>query len=310
MSQLTLGILTFNNGEYLLQLLNSIENQRDKNFKLLIINNNSTDLTQSVIHNFIGYKHDFEIKVLNNPKNYGSFSGTKQLFLNTLTSHLSIIHGDDLLKDDYVEVANHYINLNPDFCAFNFDLEEIEGNKNILTGNIIKSNWTKFKGINRLLVSGLNPGVMPGAILNIVKLGNNYLNEEFEDSKLNGTEDIFLWQQIIRSSNKIMRVPVATYLYRRHSGQISKNFEIYGLSLGYARKVNFITAKSRFEKLLCVAEIKYEFSVVNFNKSYLEGLNYLCKYKKYSIFRFLNIFIRRSANLINLVPRIHQFKWF
>ena len=308
MSQLTLGILTFNDGEYLLELLNSIENQSDKNFRLLIINNNSTDSSRSIISNFNGFKHDFDIEVLNNPKNYGSFSGTKQLFLNTSTSHLSIIHGDDLLKYNYVEVANRYINLNSNFCAFNFDLEEIQGNENILTGNIIKSNWTNFKIINRLLVSGLNPGVMPGAIVNIAKLGNNYLTEEFEDSKLNGTEDIFLWQQIIRSSNKIMRIPVATYFYRRHSGQISKNFEIYGLSMGYARKVNFDTAKTRFEKLLCISEIKYEFSVVNFNRSYLEGLNYLVKYKKYSVFRFLNIFIRRTANLINFIPRINQFK--
>jgi glycosyltransferase involved in cell wall biosynthesis len=308
MSQLTLGILTFNDGEYLLDLLNSIENQSDKNFRLLIINNNSTDSSRSIISSFNGFKHDFDIEVLNNPKNYGSFSGTKQLFLNTSTSHLSIIHGDDLLKYNYVEVANRYINLNSNFCAFNFDLEEIQGNENILTGNIIKSNWTNFKIINRLLVSGLNPGVMPGAIVNIAKLGNNYLTEEFEDSKLNGTEDIFLWQQIIRSSNKIMRIPVATYFYRRHSGQISKNFEIYGLSMGYARKVNFDTAKTRLEKLLCISEIKYEFSVVNFNRSYLEGLNYLVKYKKYSVFRFLNIFIRRTANLINFIPRINQFK--
>ena len=97
-----------------------------------------------------------------------------------------------MLKHNYVEVANRYINLNPDHCAFNFDLEEIEGSEDILTGNIIRSNWTNFRIINRLLVSGLNPGVMPGAIININKLGNNYLNDKFGNFILNGTEDIFL----------------------------------------------------------------------------------------------------------------------
>lgn len=303
MSRLTLGILTFNNGEYLQELLNSIENQGDKNFSLLIINNNSTDLSRSIISNFNELKHDYEIQVLNNSKNYGSFLGTKQLILNTATSHLSIIHGDDLLKYNYVEVANRYINLNPGICAFNFDLEEIEGSKNILTGNVIKSTWTNFKIINRLLVSGLNPGVMPGAIINIDKLGNNYLSDEFDNFNLNGTEDIFLWQQIIRSSKKIIRIPVASYFYRRHNGQISKSFDVYGFSLGYARKVNFDTAKTKFEKLLCVSEITYEFSVVDYNKSYLKGLNGLVKYDKYEIFRFLNIFIRRFTILINLITR-------
>ena len=206
---------------------------------------------------------------------------------------------DDMLKNNYVEVANSYLNLNPDFCAFNFDLEEIEGSENVLTGSTIRSNWTYFKVINRILVSGLNQGVMPGAILNIPMLENIYLNKEFEDYKLNGTEDIFLWQQIIRSSRKIMRVPITTYLYRRHGGQISKNYEIFGASLGYARRVNFLTAKTRFEKLLCAAEIDYEFSTVNYNDSYINGLGYLLKFRVFSVFRFLNIVIRRTARLIS-----------
>jgi glycosyltransferase involved in cell wall biosynthesis len=297
MSQLTLGILTFNDGEYLEELLNSLDNQKDKNFNLLIINNASNDLSQSIITNFINLRHDYEVNVLNNPKNCGSFLGTQQLILNASTSHLSIIHGDDLLKNNYVEIANIYIKLYPDVCAFNFDLEEIEGNKNIATGRIIKSNWTNLKSINRLLVSGLNPGVMPGAIICINKLGNIYQIPDIEDVKLNGTEDIFLWQQIIRSSKKIMRIPVITYLYRRHGGQISKNYNIYSYNLGYVRKLNFSSAKTKFEKLLCVSEIKYEYKALNYDKSYLEGLDYLAKYKESSMFRFINIIVRRYAKL-------------
>ena len=301
MGQLTLGVLTFKDGEYLQELLSSIENQGDKNFKLLIINNGSNDLSQSIINNFNKLKHEYEIQVINNTKNHGSFQGTKQLILNTSTSHLSIIHGDDLLRHNYVEVANSYIDLYPDFCAFNFDLEEIIGSENILSGNLIRSNWTNFRLINRLLVSGLNPGVMPGAMINKTHLERNFLGEKLESFELNGTEDIFLWQEIVRSSKKIMRVPIKTYFYRRHGGQISRNFNIYGFSLGYARNVNFCTSKTRFEKLLCVSEINHEFSTVDFNDTYLKGLDKLIKYRRLSIFRFINIFIRRTAKLINYI---------
>ena len=303
MDQLTLGVLTFNDGAYLQELLNSIENQSDKNFKLLIINNSSTDFSQSIIDEFIKLTHEYDVRTLNNPKNYGSFLGTKQLISSATTSHLSIIHGDDLLRSNYVEVAKSYITLNPDFCAFNFDLEEIGDRGNILTGKILKSSWTNFQIINRLLVSGLNPGVMPGAIINIKKLGNNSLNDDFKNVVLNGTEDIFLWQQIVRSSGKVMRVPSMTYCYRRHAGQVSKNLDIYGQSLGYARKVNFLTAKTRFEKLLCVSEIQHEYSSVNFHQSYLIGLNNLVNYRRFSKFRFLNIIIRRTANVINYLTK-------
>jgi hypothetical protein len=98
-----------------------------------------------------------------------------------------------------------------------------------------------------------------------------------------------------------MRVPITTYLYRRHGGQISKNYEIYGASLGYARRVNFLTAKTRIEKLLCAAEIEYEFSTVNYDNSYKKGLGHLLKYRVFSVFRFLNIVIRRTARLINYI---------
>lgn len=301
MSQLTLGVLTFNDDNYLQKLLESIENQNDRNFELLIVNNSSTDSTLSIITKFTAAKHDYKIKIFHNVENIGSFLGTRQLILKTTTSHLSIIHGDDLLKSNYVEVANSYIHLYPDFCAFNFDLEEIEGFKDTSTGNVIRSSWTNFKTINRLLVSGLNPGVMPGSIININKLEENFLSGDFEGLRLNGTEDIFLWQQIIRSSRKIMRVPITTYLYRRHAGQISKNYEIYGVSLGYARRINFLTAKTRIEKLLCAAEIEYEFSTVNYDNSYIKGLGHLLKYRVFSVFRFLNIVIRRTARLISKI---------
>jgi len=300
-SQLTLGVLTFNDDNYLQKLLESIENQNDRNFELLIVNNSSTDSTQSIITKFTAAKHDYEIKIFHNVENIGSFLGTRQLILKTTTSHLSIIHGDDLLKSNYVEVANSYIHLYPDFCAFNFDLEEIEGFKDTSTGNVIRSSWTNFKTINRLLVSGLNPGVMPGSIININKLEENFLSDDFQGLRLNGTEDIFLWQQIIRSSRKIMRVPITTYLYRRHAGQISKNYAIYGGSLGYARRINFLTAKTRIEKLLCAAEIEYEFSTVNYDNSYIKGLGHLLKYRVFSVFRFLNIVIRRTARLISKI---------
>ena len=301
MKQLTLGVLTFNNSKYLQELLNSIENQTDRNFNLLIINNGSKDNSYLILDKFKQMKHDYPIQVLSNIDNSGSFLGTKQLFLQTTTDYLCIIHGDDLLKNNYVETANCVINSNPDISAFNFDLEEIEGHKNVLTGNTIRSNWTKFKIINRLMVSGLNPGVMPGAIINLSKIGNHFLDKENKGFNLNGTEDIFLWQQIIRSSGKILQVPTATYFYRRHSSQVSKNFNTYGASLGYARKINFLSCGTKFEKLLCVSEISYEFSTVNFNLSYLEGLGHIVKYKMFSIFRIINVFIRRTANFINYI---------
>jgi glycosyltransferase involved in cell wall biosynthesis len=301
MKRLTLGVLTFNNGRYLQDLLNSIDKQKSKDFSVLIVNNGSTDFSVEIIRDFEKREHDFDLHVIDNQLNHGSYSGTKQLIFNCNTSHLSIIHGDDILKDTYSEIANNFINLNPDVCGFNFDLAEIEGNENAATGTILKSSWSKFKILNRLLVSGLNPGVMPGAIFNLEKIGYKFPGDGFEEVKLNGVEDILMWQQIIRASEVIKRIPVTAYFYRRHTGQISKNYSVYGASLGYVRKLNFYTSKTLFEKLLCISGINHEFSIVNFDDSYLKSLFPLSKFRIFSIFRFLNILIRRTSKMINSI---------
>ena len=72
MSKLTLGVLTFNDNNYLQKLLESIENQNDRNFELLIVNNSSTDSTQSIITEFTSTKHDYEIQVFHNVENIGT----------------------------------------------------------------------------------------------------------------------------------------------------------------------------------------------------------------------------------------------
>lgn len=119
MSSLTLGVLTFNDGPNLQSLLNSIVNQSVKDFKLLIINNGQGRDESQIIEKFLGDNIKIETTSISNVKNFGSFYGLRQLLFHATTSHLAVIHGDDLLKSNYVEVAQKSILNNPDICAFN-----------------------------------------------------------------------------------------------------------------------------------------------------------------------------------------------
>lgn len=301
MSQLTLGILTYNNGVYLPILLESLKSQIDSEFKIIVINNGSTDNTMSILENFSRILENQDIKVIHNKFNSGSFRGLQQLLKQTETDYLSIIHGDDVLKNDYVEVAKFYAKTNPQKAAFNLDLEQIDSEGKHTFEPDLTSGWTHFCLINRLLVSGLNPGIMPGSILNVKLLGNDYLDNFFDGEKLNGTEDIYLWLKIARDSREIKRIPKVTYQYRRHVGQVSKNKEIYAFSLGYVRRLNYMTSSNLVDKFLAIVEIDFEFSSMNYSDSYLDGLDFLIKYRHFSRFRFINVFLRRSVKFINSV---------
>lgn len=180
MIQLTLGILTYNNGVFLPMLLESLKSQTDSEFKIIIINNGSTDNTISILENFSKILENQDIRVTHNKFNSGSFRGLQQLLKQTTTDYLGIIHGDDLVKNDYVEVAKYYAKTNPQKAAFNIDLEQIDSEGKQIFEPDLTSGWTNFRLINKLLVSGLNPGVMPGSILNVKLLGNDYLDNCFD----------------------------------------------------------------------------------------------------------------------------------
>lgn len=301
MSELTLGVLTYNNGDYLPILLESLKSQIDSEFKIIVINNGSNDDSVSILESFSRSLKNRDIRIIHNEFNSGSFRGLQQLLKNTETDYLGIIHGDDVIKNDYVAVAKFYLKANPRKAAYNLDLEQIDSEGKQTFEPNLTSGWTNFCLINKFLVSGLNPGVMPGSILNVKLLGNDYLDSSFDGGKLNGTEDIYLWLKIVRDSKEIMRIPKVIYQYRRHFGQISKNEDVYAYSLGYVRKLNYLTSNNLLEKFLAIIEIDFEFSSVDYSASYLLGLDFLEKYMSFSKFRFINVLLRRSIKFITAV---------
>ncbi len=299
MQKLTLGILTHDIGKYFDELLDSIRLQTSNDFELLIVINGVDTEKSESLNNFLETFKCSQIKVIKNSENLGSFIGTKQLIENSKSQYLSIIHGDDLLSPKYVETIKRAIALYPDAAAINFDLKEFFGKLVNSTGKLIKSNWTWSRLINRLLVTGLNPGIMPGSIINKVYIQEELSTIAIDESRLNGVEDVYLWQLLARSGGSIIRVPIPIYHYRRHPGQISKNHLSMAKSLGYLRLVNYQACNSKFEKMLCMAEIEYENSSLKLKEIYQANIKPLSVLNSYSRFRFINIILRRFAILLN-----------
>ena len=296
---LTLGILNFESYAYLESLFFSVLNQTDKRFNVLIIDNGSRDgswrLIQNFSNTFRSANPESEIKIIRNSQNSFSLQGTKSLLENCTTPYVSVVHSDDILADNFVETALEIIEKYPTVSAFNVELIEIN-EVGQTTGKNLKSNWSCNDFINKLLVCGLNPGVMPGSILNI-SFVKPFVTQEFP-LQMNGNEDTLLWQTIIRNNGSIRQIPVATYFYRRHRGQTTNSSDAFAYSLGYSRRFNIEKAANKFQRLLALSEVKYEMNYV-VNDNYLKGLGLDRSLQRYSLLRPLSIAIRRFASLIN-----------
>jgi glycosyltransferase involved in cell wall biosynthesis len=271
MLHLSIGILAQNDEDYVTDLLHSIQAQTVLDFEVIVLDNGSTDRTFEFITNFqIGFNR---FRVLRNFKEPSESNGMKILLEEAKTPYVAIVHGDDLIKPNYVEDVNQIIIAHSNFDAITLPIEHFSDSvelKMIQRKVFSKSNLTSSKLINKYLVCGLNPGVMPGCIL---KRESVLLNKVLDPvPNLNYNFDIVFWTRFARSEMRLMRSNSEVYLYRRHQQQSSARPDNdYNLAL--ARNFNYKEAKTTFEKYLVQSATWKESSFAQDRTVYLNNLN-------------------------------------
>lgn len=101
MGQLSIVCPSYNHEQYIKEFIESVISQRDNDFELIIIDDNSTDRTYEIAKLYQSEK----IKVFRNKKNRGcNYSIEKGIRLSS-GEIISICASDDLLCNDYVDVV-------------------------------------------------------------------------------------------------------------------------------------------------------------------------------------------------------------
>ena len=103
-----LGI--YNGEKYLESLLNQIKKQETNDFKLLIIDNASTDKSFDVIKDWPQKLSNLNVEIVRNPRNLGA-GGSLNLNLNRIdTPWFITMHQDDFYKPNHISVLIKQIN--------------------------------------------------------------------------------------------------------------------------------------------------------------------------------------------------------
>jgi glycosyltransferase involved in cell wall biosynthesis len=300
MSSLTIGVLSRNNEKHISELLDSIGKQTCKNFDLIILDNGSDDATTQIIQSFDFANLDC-IK-LKNVHDTSEANGMKLLFQESRSTYISIVHGDDLLKPNYVRDVLEIVKRKSSFDAITFPIEHLdESQVKPLTNNAIvsRANLTSIAVLNRFLVCGLNPGLMPGTVFKRESIVSTNLLSPIADLPFNF--DIVFWIRFSRNHLKLMRSSVCNYIYRRHPQQ-SSSLELNSLNVAKARNFNYENASTFFERFLVLSSTRKESALVANSNSYLLNLEHsyleMSCYKLY-LGSFINLILRISAKLLN-----------
>lgn len=295
-SDITLGILVYNQAQFLSRLFKSIATQSNRDFNIQLLDNNSYDGSFELAKQQARKEGIFNrIKFLKNDSNTGAAEGLKRLILESQSKYVAIVHGDDYLLPNYFETVEKFSREFSSVTAFNITLQGFSESDEIeKDARIYRPLWTTSSILNALLVSGLNPGLMPGALINRQFVMSRNLLDFSEP--INGVEDVLLWLRIIRSGGKIMSISEPLYRYRLHPDQFSSSNSRNSYFYGLARRLNIEESENLFLKLIAKSEIAYEVERFGEESDYIRGLGKeFANYKLFSLFRFFNILTRKVA---------------
>ncbi|MDF7672838.1 glycosyltransferase family A protein [Lactobacillus sp. ESL0701] len=143
--ELTIIMPVYNVAKYLARALDHLAGQNDKNFKLLIVNDGSTDNTREIAES---YQDRFRyFKIINKPN--GGLSDARNVGLkNVDTPYVTFHDGDDWVDPDYTAFFVQAFHAHPDAamvsCGFWLDYENKAGSIPV-TKKVVHGMKPKFR---------------------------------------------------------------------------------------------------------------------------------------------------------------------
>lgn len=261
---LTIMVLTYNRAEYLVTMLDSIKNQTYPNFFVYILDNNSSDNTESVVTPFL---KDKRFKYIRHIDNIGGKGNYEYAFNLCETEFLLITHDDDYMDPHFIEKEYSILKKNPhiNMVSTNTNLINEKGcminngcisNKLFSGRNIVLSKYDLFS----FTIENGNCIACPSVMMRYNTIKQEGLDFSPDVGK---ALDLYMWLRINCLEGDICILKEALYSYRIHHNQDSKNIHyldqllrrpVYELLVNEGR-IDLANRWNKFEKENCIKSI-------------------------------------------------------
>lgn len=204
-------MLTYNHENYITEAIQSVKNQTYINWELIIVDNNSTDNTRSVIEKQI--KNDSRIKFLPQSQNLYVSKGANISIEAAKGEYIALFSGDDIFVPQKLEKQLNYM-LEKDLdISFSY-MDIIDSNSKEASPEVSKwfntSNASNNIEILRAFFMSHNVTYSPTALMRKNKL----FEVGLFDHRLLQTQDIELWVRFLANSSKVEIIHEKLLKYR------------------------------------------------------------------------------------------------
>ena len=199
----------YNTGKYLAAAIASVLGQTFSDFELIILNDGSTDDSETVVKNFT----DPRIIYLKNERNLGLIATLNTALSQCKGEFIARMDGDDICHSERLAAQLRFLNAHPEISVcgtFFYSLEKKSRTKKYLPESSYEISAEMFF---RCPVA--HPSVMIRSA--VVKKYNLRYSEDFPYA-----EDFELWTRLVMNGEKLANVPEFLLDYRVHQGQITQ----------------------------------------------------------------------------------------
>ncbi len=99
----------YNQGEYLIEAIESVINQTYQNIEIIIINDSSNDDTLNIANKIKNKYQNFNIKLISNPQNVGLSESRNIGIRNSTFNFIYLMDGDDKIEPSTLEILYKFI---------------------------------------------------------------------------------------------------------------------------------------------------------------------------------------------------------
>ena len=262
-------IPTYNNVNFLKKALESLKEQTDNNFELIIIDNCSTDDTSKVINN-LKINNLIYQKIRNN----GVIAKSRNLGINTSRGDwLMFLDSDDLFYKNKINFLNNNLNNNFDIVCNSEKIVNLDnGNSKIWRYNFNEKNPYKD-----MLLYGNKFSTSASVIKRDFIIKNNIFFDEREDFITAEDYDFFL--KLINKGAKVKFFNEILGVHTFYFGSQSSNYDLHKNAV-----INVV--RHHIYNIQCFSQdknklwkgIQWRFLIMDFIKEFKE-MNYLTSLK-------------------------------
>ena len=216
----------YNVETYLVECLDSIQNQTYTDFEVILVNDGSTDGSQAICERYCKENRRFHLL---NQENQGLSAARNNGVASSTGEFIAFVDSDDIILPNYLETLIHYMTDEIDIVESQFTLSKKE-----FLDERFKELTILFEGNSEEAVK-----IFPKHVLNVNAVTKLYRRSIVETIPyIDGVifEDVYCGIGMLKYIRKIIKIDYKGYYYRQHQASIMhrtftpKNLDIFTVS--------------------------------------------------------------------------------